>query len=475
VTNVPLERRSPLGNTSSLLLARIGIAALGWAGTTLIVRSLNESDWGRFSFVFSLLALTSVLTDLGVGRIALAEVLPGRPNRARAAGTYLIIRSALGIAGYCSVVLFVILGGYDPAIVQATAIGGTILVFNTVIGAWNIAFQAAERMDHVAISSVVAQLGQLGLVVAIAVRGGPLIWFVIAAVLKDLFLLPWRALRARELLEVEWSLDRDLAKRMMREAVPLSAGLILQTAVWRVDTIMLSKLATLADVGSYGVAYKFADLAHALPMAMSAALLAPLVRAWSEDLETFRRIFARAGQILMVAAGFAVVQMGLFASDLIRLFFTDVYADAAGPAQLLVLAEAAAFPTALAFTTLIAAGRLVAYPLVAAVGLLLNLVLNLELIPDHGYAGAATATLITEVAIAGALLVVAGRLPTLAGVVGFDLHRVVPVCTVAFVGGLLLEWGGMPWPASMAIVSLVFAAGSVKAGYVLRVQDLLRL
>jgi len=441
------------------------MAAFGWAGTTLIVRSLSAENWGRFSFVFSLLALTSVLTDLGVGRIALAEVLPGKPDRARAAGTYLIVRTVLGVVGYCGVVLFVILGGYDRAIVQATVIGGTILVFNTVIGALNIAFQAAERMDHVAISSVVAQLGQLGLVVALAVRGDSLLWFVIAAVLKDVFLLPWRAWRARDFLEIQWSLDPELAKRMMREALPLSVGLILQTAVWRVDTIMLSKLATLADVGSYGVAYKFADLSHALPMAMSAALLAPLVRAWNEDLDTFRQIFARAGQILMIAAGFAIVQMGLFASDIVRFFFTDVYADAASASQLLVLAEAAAFPTALAFTTLIAAGRLVAYPVVAALGLALNLALNFQLIPDYGYAGAAIATLVTEVAIAGAILAVTRRLPTLAGVVGFKVHRVVLVSAAAFACGLVLDWGGTPWPVSMAIVAAVFLAGAVKAGY----------
>jgi len=461
----PTVAKSPLSNTTALLISRIAIAILSWAGTTVIVRSLDVDDWGRFSFVFSLLALASVLTDLGVGRIALGEVLPDQPGRSVAAGNYLLLRTGLGVIGYGLVIAFVQLSGYDPQIVRATVIGGAVLVFGTIVGAWNIAFQAQERLGHVAFSSVVAQLGQVALIVAISLRGGALLWFVAAAVVRDAVLLPWRARRGSALLPVIWKLDTKLLGRMMREALPLSVGIILQTAIWRIDVIMLSKLGSLEDVGNYGVAYKFADLAHALPMAMSAALLAPMVKAWSSDRSAFGQIYTTSGRVLMISAGFAVVQMGLFAPDVIGLFFTDTYVDAAFAGQLLMLAQAGAFPAALAFTTLVAAGRLVAYPIAAGLALLLNVGANLLLIPQYGFVGAAVATVVTEFVLAALLLATTSRLSNLESRPDFLLVRVAVVSVFAGATGLGLAWLGVPWIVSMVAVTAVFLAAASKAGY----------
>jgi len=463
--SAPTVAKSPLSNTTALLISRIAIAILSWAGTTVIVRSLDVDDWGRFSFVFSLLALASVLTDLGVGRIALGEVLPDQPGRSVAAGNYLLLRTGLGVIGYGLVIAFVQLSGYDTQIVRATVIGGAVLIFGTIVGAWNIAFQAQERLGHVAFSSVVAQLGQVALIVAISLRGGALLWFVAAAVVRDAVLLPWRAWRGSALLPVIWKLDTKLLGRMLREALPLSVGIILQTAIWRIDVIMLSKLGTLEDVGNYGVAYKFADLAHALPMAMSAALLAPMVKAWSSDRSAFGRIFTNSGRVLMISAGFAVVQMGLFAPDVIGLFFTDTYVDAALAGRLLMLAQAGAFPAALAFTTLVAAGRLVAYPIAAGLALLLNVGANLLLIPQYGFVGAAVATVVTEFVLAALLLATTGRLSDLKSRPDFLLGRVAVVSVFAAATGLGLVWLGVPWVVSMVAVTAVFLAAASKAGY----------
>ena len=61
-------------NASALLAGRLAVAAMGWAGTVLIVRSLSEDQWGRFTLVFSLLGMASVVTEMGLGRVAITGV-----------------------------------------------------------------------------------------------------------------------------------------------------------------------------------------------------------------------------------------------------------------------------------------------------------------------------------------------------------------------------------------------------------------
>ena len=58
--------------TLAVVLSRVVVAALGWAGSVIIARALDAEQWGQFSFVFALLGVMSIVTDLGVGRVVLA-------------------------------------------------------------------------------------------------------------------------------------------------------------------------------------------------------------------------------------------------------------------------------------------------------------------------------------------------------------------------------------------------------------------
>ena len=62
------------------------VAALGWVGTVIIVRQLSEAEWGRFSFIVSLLGIIGFIADLKLSRIVLRDVI-GADVRRGAAGS----------------------------------------------------------------------------------------------------------------------------------------------------------------------------------------------------------------------------------------------------------------------------------------------------------------------------------------------------------------------------------------------------
>ena len=61
--------------TLTLLVGRIVAALLAWSGTVIIVRSLSTRDWGAYSFVFSVLGIIGLLTDLQVSRVVIRELM----------------------------------------------------------------------------------------------------------------------------------------------------------------------------------------------------------------------------------------------------------------------------------------------------------------------------------------------------------------------------------------------------------------
>ena len=453
----PASDSALVSNTAVLVAGRYSVAALGWLGTLVVIRSLSVEQFGRFSFVFSLLGLLAVFTELGIGRVAIKGLVTDDSQRGHFAGTLVVLRAVMGAVGYVVAVGFVLVFGYPSEVVRATAVGGLILLLATPSNAIQGVFQAHLQMGPVAVGNVLGQLSQIALITAIATVGGSVVLFTVPAVICEATILVWKLHRVRRLHRIRLNVDFAVWRRLLREAAPLAAGTILATFYFKVDLLMLSKLDSFTGVGIYGVAYKFVDLFHDLPSAMLIPVLALLVRAWPHDEEAFAHTFRRA-LLLLVATGVLVaVEFAVFARPAISLLYGDQYAAGAGAARLIVAAECLASLGRLVFTVLVATGRHRAYPLIALAGLAANVVLNLWLIPRHSYQGAALATVATEVLVVGLLSVTVVRMPMLRPLPLRPLALIVvagAACVV--VAGQTRHWA--PWPVAAALAAAAYVA-----------------
>lgn len=465
---VPVEGRQGdrllMSNTAALFAGRCVTAALGWAGTLLVVRSLSVDAFGRFSFVFSLLGLVSVFSELGLGRVAIRGLVDDGTDRRAFAGSLLVLRGLLGLVSYGAAFAFVTLAGYPSDVVVATAVAGIVVLLATPAHAVEGVFQAHLRLGTVAVGNVIGQLAQFGVIAAIAVGGGGMIAFVVPAVVGEAVVLGWRLYRVRVLQglrpNVNWSQWRDL----LVEALPLAAGNVLAVFMYRVDSIMLSRLDTFDAVAVYGVAYKFVDLVHFLPAAIMASLLAMMVRAWPADPEDFARIFRRGFSLLAFATIFIAVQFTLFAEPLIGLLYGTDYAAGHEAAKVVVIAECIGAFGVLAFTTLVALGQHRVYPLATMLGLTTNVGLNLWLIPIASYHGAAWATLVTEVLVV-AILMRAVLGPGWLGPLPWSTLAAYGAAAAVGVGCAAAVWQVAPWPlAAMCAAAAQLGALRLLAG-----------
>ena len=98
------------------------MAAFGWLGTVLMVRHLTDSQWGELSFVLSLLSIVGFISDLKLSRIVLAEVLASEQGAGDVVGSYVGLRSAIGLVSYAVALVWVIVGDYSTHVVLITAI-----------------------------------------------------------------------------------------------------------------------------------------------------------------------------------------------------------------------------------------------------------------------------------------------------------------------------------------------------------------
>ena len=453
------QRTGLLANASSLFAGRLGIALMGWAGTVLIVRTLDAEEFGQFAFVFSLLGMMSIFTNMGIGRVAIRGVLDESHDQAAFAGTYIVLRTMLGAVGYLASVGFVVIAQYPSSVVTATAIAGIVVLIATPSNAYDVAFQAHLRLQNVAVAGVLGQAAQLAVTVAIAVQGGTLLWFLVPPIVAEAVMLAFKFPKAHRLVPFRYGIRLDVWRQLLREAVPLSIGGALLTISYRVDSVMLSKLDTFEAVGAYGVAYKFADVARFASTALTVPILTVLTKAWPQDLPRYRDAIRQGAVYLSFIGGGLIVGFVLFADQIIALLYGSDYEYAGDAARLLVTSTTVAFFTGLGFNALVAADRHGRYPLVTLTGLISNVVINLVLIPRFSFEGAAVATLVTETVVMALLWKLLFDIPGLRPIgLGF-LTRVAAAIGVGLVAG----WSAaqvVPWPVAAGIAGVGYLAAA---------------
>lgn len=446
-----------LSGAGVLVIGRYVVAALSWGVTLIVVRELSVSDFGRYQLIFSLLAIVGFIADLRLSRIVLRDLMAAEGEAAgEIVGSYLGMRLVIGIISYVAAMAWVLIGGYPNDVVVGTAVAGLNLVILSAAFAIILLFEARLWLRDVAISNVVGQVVQTVMTVAIAIFGvASILWFSWSTVANAIALTLWLVLVMGRTVRVRIRVEWHRWWVWLKEAAPLALGAALDTIYFRIDIVMLSLLDTYRAVGTYSVGYKFSDLLGAVPLAVVTPALTMMVAAWPNDPSKFRRTFRHALIILTVGAIGTAVGFLIFAEPLVTLFYTDKYSNAANGARLLVVGQGLHFFTLLAFTTLVAVGRNRLYPIAMLLGVVVNVGLNIVLIPEYSFIGSGWATVVTEVAVLIALGIGVARIP---GVLPFPI-RPIAKCVVAGSLAGLVGWasiGRIPWPVGGALTGIVY-------------------
>ncbi|MCX8553821.1 flippase [Mycolicibacterium mucogenicum] len=470
------RNRAAVKNSVAMLASRLIIAAMGWTGSILIARALSPTEWGQFSFVFGLLGLLSIVTDLGIGRVILARLVDSEDEEVPlVTSSFIALRLVLGMLGYLVALAYVVLMGYSAHVIQATAIAGIVVVIATPSHALTTLFQSQLKMTVVAVAESLAQAVQLILTV-IAVMVAPyLLILVLPAVANEIVSLLWKLrgvrrgdtgpLPARSIQVNRW-------RGMLVDAIPLTIGAAMTTLLTKIDVMMLSRMDDFDAVGQYSVAYKFGDILTVATSAVMASVTTLLVTAWPKEPQEFRRRTRDAVLVLALLGGLSVVVFWPIAQPVMSVLYGRQFAEAAFSAKVLVASAAIAMPTAVALGVLVSTDNSRAYPIAGLLGLATNIALNLYLIPRYSYNGSAVATLIADVLLAATMWLLIRRAVPIRGLfpgwqflgllaatgavvaAGTTLDVFAPAPVIAGVGAILIFFAAwcLRFPAALAVV-----------------------
>lgn len=444
-----------MANSSSLAVGRIIVAALGWSGTVLVVRALTPEEFGQFSFVFGLLGLLAITTDLGASRMVLRRLKDADVDRPSFLGTYVVLRLVLAVLTCCLALTYVLLSGQPQIVVHATLLGCLVVLIASPSSALDVVFQDRLQLRPVAVAQVVGQLAQLALTIAVYLLAPSLLLFVLPAVLFDLVVLGWKLRNVLALEPVRPTVQPRVWASILRQAAPVALGGVLATIYSTIDLLLLSELDTFTAVAMYGVALKFVALAAFLPTALTTSLLPVLVSSWPQEPARFHDAVSRSTVLMAVVGTTLLVAFLPVAPDVLAAFYGEPYRQAGLAARVLVGATCTAGYLASIFVTvLVARARNRAYVLLGLVGLVVNVIANVLLIRQFSYEGAAYAAAATAAGVTVVLGLLMLRLPGVRPLPVRPLLLTALAAVLAVGVGVLLDRSA-PWPVTASSAVLV--------------------
>jgi O-antigen/teichoic acid export membrane protein len=464
------DARAAARATAVMVTGRLIVALLGWAGTVIVARSLASEEWGQFNFVFALLFLMAIFTDLGVGRIVLSALIDDDPDEvARTASSFVALRTVLGGIGYLIAVGYVVVLGYPGQVIAATTIAGLVVVFATPGHALSVLFQSRHRLTLAAVAECLGQVIQLALTVLAALFAPLLLVFVLAPVAKELVALTIKIFGIqRRSLQLRLSRRIEIRRwgHLLKDAIPLAIGFALTVAMLKISVLMLSRMDSFEAVGFYSIGNKFSDMMDTLSVAAAGPVSTLLVAAWPDKSEEFRERSRSAATAFAVAGAVAVAAFWPSAEHIIGLLFGERFVASASAARLQVLGAAMTALIVLGMYMLAAAGKQRYYPIVAFLGLALNVAANMVLIPRLSFNGAAIAAVVTLSVTAVMLWIMIARTMPIQGLL--PLWRILSMAavTAGIVAVAVQLENRFPWP----LVSAAATAAVLVMAYMFRLK-----
>ena len=391
-------------NTLYIFAGRFSNAVFLFLLTLVVSRQLGPALFGVYSLLITVVVAANCFSNFGFDIWMVREVTR-EPSQAK---NYLSNILGLKIVTSLVTILFVFLifqaTNIPPTSLHLLWILSISLLFNTLSQSlWHYGNCFKQFIFHSllwASSNLIKSV--LGIILVLLYRElEPLIWGIVVAEAITL-ILSFYVIRYRFGAFVP-KFRLTIWKDYLSRSAPIAFGMIFSVLYFRLDIVMLQLMTDEKMVGFYSAAYKLFEMAIIFPTSIMLVLFPTLVEEYHSDFLQFKKSSKKAlGVFCLIGGGIALI-LWRFSSGIITMVFGDEFFPSIAVLNILSGAIFLFFLTFLLSNLLISSGRetINTWNLVGAT--VLNIILNLTLIPQYGAIGAAWSTLFCEAVLVLAL------------------------------------------------------------------------
>ena len=394
------------GTTIVLIGTAVGML-LGFASRVIVVRYITLSEYGVFSLAVALMVIFSTVATLGLAQGATRYIayFRGKNELSKIKG---VVFSSLGFTLIASVLLSIVLfftsdilstkAFDDPELSTPLKIFSAAIPFSVLTGMLITIFRGFDRVDvrvyfQDILQGVLFPL-LLGAVILLGLQFLGVIYASLAATVITCLALAIYTMKKSPLPVKGGESASPVGKGLLLFSLPLLGTAMLGMIILWTDTMMLGYFKTSSDIGLYNGALPLARLMP-IPLTSMAFIYVPVVsQLYSRGLmnEMKRSYQVLTKWIFSLSLPLALILL-LFPITTLNFLFGYQYTEAAPALRILVVGLLIHTFLGANAMTLMVMGKTRLLLWASLIAVLLNIALNISLIPLWGITGAAVASL----------------------------------------------------------------------------------
>ena len=384
-------------NTAALFAAQFVVSILGLVLSIFIARSLGPVIFGEYSFALAFTAIFAVFSDLGYNTLLIREVARDKSQASKYLNNVLCMRALLSLVIFALIVITINVMGYPADTKNIIYLFGIYTLIVSFSAVFKVTFRAFEKMEYEAGINIFTNIIRVSLGLLVLFLGYGLIELALVFLFSGGFdvLLSFFVCE-RKFVKPKIELDFEFWKSTIKVALPLSMLSIFGLIYVRIDTIMLSMMKGDAVVGWYNAAYNLVLAFKPIPQLLMNALFPLMSGYYVSSKNSLKITYERSFKYLFILGLPLAVGITLLADRFILLFYGQQFYPSIIAVQILAWDILLIFLYMCSAFILASIDKQNQMAVIAGCAALINVILNMFLIPSFSYVGAAVATIVTE-------------------------------------------------------------------------------
>lgn len=349
------------------------------------------------SFALAFTGIFSIFSDWGLATLTVRAVARDKSLTRKYIGNIAVIKIVLVVVTFGLIALAINLLGYPEQTITVVYLIALSIIFGSFSNMFYSIFQAYEKMEFVSIGQLLSSALMIsGAFFAISqgfsVVGFSFIYFVVSIIV---LMYSW-AICVWKFVNLRTEVDLSFWKVIIKDTLPFGFSAFFVSIYLWINTVMLSIMKGDVVVGWYSAAYRLVYVLLFIPSAYFSSIYPIMSRLYTTSEHSLKIGYEYSFRYMMIIAIPIGIGTTLLADKIILLIYGVEFVSSIIALQILIWAIFSSYLSHAPLFLLYSINKQKIYTYVVFVCMILNIILNIILIPKMSYIGAGVATLITE-------------------------------------------------------------------------------
>jgi len=389
--------RKYFANTAWLFAEQVLRIFAGLLVGVYVARYLGPEKFGLYSYALAFVALFASVAKLGLDGIVVRDLVNTPEKRDQYMGTAFWIKLVGAILAAIVITVVVVMTENDYTTKLYIGIIASGLIFQS-FEVVDFYFQSRVLSKYVSICKISQLLLSSLLKLYFVSVNADLFWFVLVSVIDQASLAAALAYAySKQKHDVFYTkFDKGVARELLISAKPLIISGIMVSVYSSIDRVIIKEMLGVREVGLYVAATGLVSALYFVPMLIANSLFPAILNAKQQSEEIYNKRMALLYKYILPFGLLVCLAVTFFAAPIINLLYGENYSDSSMVLQIYIWNFLLICFSAIFGKWLLAENQQHVSPLLTFIGMVLNVISNLVLIPLFAVRGAALAAVLSQ-------------------------------------------------------------------------------